>query len=157
MRSRDQRASFRVRDRHPEKRRPSRRPAIACCALVAALLAAAGAAASRSQASPEVSGHLGVCFYVTDNDSAATENIEVAAPGKAGAKGKLTFKGLGLNQSVSFKLNGRGVGLSSFPVSESGSAVVTVTLLTRPPRTRTLRITLQSASGLAQQNGCVPR
>jgi hypothetical protein len=32
-----------------------------------------------------------------------------------------------------------------------------VTLLTRPPKVRTVTITLQSASGLAQQNGCFPR
>lgn len=69
-------------------------------------------------------GPLTVCVFIANNGSTSTENVHVRDPNAGGASGSVTFNGQGLNQTNPITLDASGSAITSFTVSNFGTATI---------------------------------
>jgi hypothetical protein len=127
-----------------------RRPA----ALLAALAAMLGVTATGS-GSHDI-GRIKACVFMTYDDVVLSGNVKVQVAGASRAKGTLIFTGAGMHQTIPFKLGPNGIGLTSFPVLQSGTVTILIKLASKPPRTARLGVKLNAANQVTQSS-CTPK
>ncbi len=92
------------------------------------LMAIVNAAPTITPTTPAtpVPGPLTACVTVENDGNSSKEFVHVAEAGAAGASGKVSFNGQGVNQTTPFTFDSNGTGVVSFPVTTFGAAVITI-------------------------------
>jgi hypothetical protein len=101
-------------------------------------------------------GRIKSCVFITYDDAVPSANVKVAVNGAPHAKGTFAFTGAGMHQAIPFRLSSAGIGLTSFPVLQSGTVTITIKLATTPARAARPGGKVDAASKVTQP-ACTPK
>jgi hypothetical protein len=127
----------------------------ALVALLIATTAVASFTATAGAAQAKKAGPIKACVFLTYDDVISSGIVKMTAAGASGIKGTFKLKGPGFDTTLPFTVGKNNVGLTSFPVSVSGTIKITVALASTPPRTRTISVKVNPNLEL-NQSGCTP-
>ncbi len=123
--------------------------------LLIAIVVAASLAGTAGAAQAKKAGPIKACVFLTYDDVISSGIVKMTSAGASGIKGTFTLTGKGFKTTTPFTVGKNDVGLTSFPISVTGTVTITIALASTPPKTKIIKVKVNPNSEV-NQSGCTP-